>query len=290
MNNLVGLYCFVDDFCQSFMPSFEKHLLESGLKKRKRPSRLSTSEVMTIFIYFHQLRFRDFKTYYQQYVEVHLKPYFPRLVSYNRFVELLQSTLVPLCFLMQTFQPEKTGIYFVDSLLLKACHIKREKQHKVFKGMAKKAKSSIGWFFGFKLHLIINDKGDIIAFKLTAGNVDDRTPVPNLVKNLWGKLFGDKGYISEKLFQNLYSQGLQLITRVRKNMKNKFLHLQDKILLRKRALIESVNDQLKNISQIEHSRHRSVFNFAVNIIAALVAYMLQPKKPSLNLQYNIATT
>jgi hypothetical protein len=179
---------------------------------------------------------------------------------------------------------EKTGIYFIDSMLIKVCHIKREKQHRVFKGLAKKGKSSIGWFFGFKLHLVINDKGELIAFKLTAGNVDDRKPVPDLVKNLIGKLFGDKGYISQQLSDRLFQKGLQLITKVKKNMKNKLVLLIDKLLLRKRALIESVNDQLKNVSQIEHTRHRSIWNFLANILAALVAYALQPKKPSIRLE------
>jgi hypothetical protein len=175
----------------------------------------------------------------------------------------------------------KTEIYFVDSTLIKVCHIKREKQNRVFKGLAKKAKSTTGWFYGFNLHLVINDKGELMAFKLTAGNVDDRIPVPNLVKNLIGKLVGDKGYISQELFDNLLQQGLRLITKIKKNMKNKLMSLFDKLLLRKRAVIESVNDQLKNISQIEHTRHRSIWNFLANILASLVAYTLQPKKPSI---------
>lgn len=283
MDNLIVLFCLVDDFCRLFVPLWNTHLLTSGCKKRNKPCRLSFSEIMTIFIYFHQMRFRDFKTYYLKYVMVHLRELFPRLVSYNRFVELLKSVLVPLCFFVQSFSSQKTGIYFVDSTMIKACHIKRKNQHKVFKELAQKSKSSVGWYFGFKLHLVINDKGEIMAFKLTAANVDDRKPVPDLVKNLVGKLFGDKGYISQDLFERLYQQGLQLVTRVRKNMKNKLMALTDKILLRKRAIIESVNDQLKNMSQIEHTRHRSVFNFAANILAALAAYMLQPKKPSLDL-------
>jgi len=196
----------------------------------------------------------------------------------------MKSVLVPLCFFLQSFKGEKTGIYFVDSTLIKACHIKREKQHKVFKGLTEKSRSTMGWFFGFKLHLVINDKGEVMAFKLTAGNVDDRKPVLNLVKNLIGKLVGDKGYISQKLFEQLYQQGLQLITKIKKNMKNKLMSVANKLLLRKRAIIESVNDQLKNISQIEHTRHRSVWNFAVNILAGLCAYILQPKKPSIKVK------
>lgn len=282
--NLIILFVLLDDFCKEFIPSWENHLLNSGIKKRKRDGQLSPSEIMTIYIHFHQSHYRDFKNYYINHVCKHLRHLFPGLVSYNRFVTLIKSVLVPLCFFLQSFTGEKTGIYFIDSTIIKACHIKREKQHKVFKGMAKKAKSTIGWFFGFKLHLVINDKGELMAFKLTAGNVDDRKPVPNLVKDLIGKLIGDKGYISQELFDKLYPQGLQLITHIKKNMKNKFMPLIDKLLLRKRAVIECVNDQLKNISQVEHTRHRSIWNFAANILAALCAYVLQPKKPSISVQ------
>jgi len=283
-NNLTVLFCLVDDFCKEFVPYWEKMMLQSSVKKRIRNSQLSPSEIMAIYIHFHQSHYRDFKNYYLNYVCKYLSKTFPHLVSYSRFVVLIKSVLVPLCFFLQSFSGEKTGIYFVDSTLIKSCHIKREKQHRVFKGIAQKAKSTVGWFFGFKLHLVINDKGELMAFQLTAGNVDDRKPVPNLVKTLIGKLVGDKGYISQKLFDALLQQGLQLVTKVKSNMKNRLLTLWDKFLLRKRAVIESVNDQLKNISQIEHSRHRSIWNFLANILAALIAYMLQPKKPSIKLE------
>ena len=280
---IIELYCLVDTFCQEFIPQWEAQLIRDRLRKRQRQGQLTISEIMTICIHFHQSHYRTFKHYYLFYVKRHLKYLFPNLVSYERLVSLMKSVIVPLCFFLQTLKGETTGIYFVDSLLMKACHIKREKQHQVFKGLAKKSKSSVGWFFGFKLHLVINDKGELMAFKLTAGNVDDRKPVPDLMKNLIGKLIGDKGYISQKLCDELWEQGVQLITRVKKNMKNKLLVLADKILLRKRAVIESVNDQLKNISQIEHSRHRSVWNFIVNTLSALTAYALQPKKPSIRM-------
>lgn len=282
-DTLVTLFCLVDEFCIEFYPMWEKTLVMQGLKKRRRQSRIAPSEIMTIFIYFHMSRFRDFKTYYTRHVMLYLKKYFLFLPSYSHMVNLLKSVLIPLCALMQTLTGEQTGIYFIDSMVLKACHIKREKQHRVFNGIAKKAKSTIGWFFGFKLHLVINDKGELMAVKLTAANVDDRKPVPDLVKHLVGKMFGDKGYISQKLCEQLFENGLQLITRLKKNMKNKLMPVIDKILLRKRSLIETVNDQLKNINQIEHTRHRSIWNFMVNILGALIAYCLQPKKPSLNL-------
>lgn len=287
MNNLISLFCIVDDFCKIFEPEWNKRLLETNLKKRIKPSSLTTSEIMTIIILFHQSCYRNFKTFYIEHVSKHLLKYFPQLVSYNRFVELTKSVIVPLCFFTQLLTGKKTGIYFIDSMLIKACNIKREKQNKVFKGIAQKAKSSVGWFFGFKLHLVINDRGEIMAFKLTAGNVDDRKVAPDLITNLVGKLFGDKGYISQDLFGKLFDKGIQLITRLKKNMKNKLVPIIDKILLRKRGIIESVNDQLKNISQIEHTRHRSIWNFIANILGALIAYMLKPNKPSLNLEKNI---
>lgn len=285
-DTLISLFCIVDEFCKEFYPEWEKTLLSQGTIKRRRISKISPAEIIAIVIFFHMVRFRDFKTYYLCYVVPYLKTYFPFLPSYSHMVNLMKSILIPLCIFVQSLTGEKTGIYFIDSTILKACHIKREKQHRVFNGIAKKAKSTIGWFFGFKLHLIINDKGEIMAFKLTAGNVDDRKPVPDLVKHLTGKLIGDKGYISQDLFEKLFENGLQLVTRLKKNMKNKLMPLIDKILLRKRALIETVNDQLKNISQLEHTRHRSIWNFMVNILGALAAYCLQPKKPSLNLAVN----
>jgi hypothetical protein len=172
----------------------------------------------------------------------------------------------------------------VDSTPLVVCHNRRIKRHKVFDGLAERGKTSMGWFFGFKLHLIINDRGEILAVHLTPGNVDDRAPVPLMTKDLFGKLFADKGYISQKLFEQLFPQGVHLITGIRKNMKNRLMPLQDKLLLRKRSIIETINDQLKNISQIEHTRHRSFYNFMVNLLAGLVAYCHQPKKPNLNLE------
>jgi transposase len=156
--------------------------------------------------------------------------------------------------------------------------------HKVFAGIAQRGKGSMGWFYGLKLHLIVNDCGELLACQITPGNVDDREPVPTLSRRLFGKLIADRGYISRALFEQLLDTfGVQLITRLRKNMKNHLMPLMDKLLLRKRAIIESIVDQLKNISQIEHTRHRSPTNCFINIIAGLIAYCHQPKKPSLNL-------
>jgi len=164
------------------------------------------------------------------------------------------------------------------------CHNRRIPSHKVFAHVAERGKSSVDWFYGFKLHLIVNDQGELLAFQLTAGNVDDRKPVAKLAKGLFGKLFGDRGYISQNLQQILSEQNLQLITKIRKNMKNRLLSAFDQIMLRKRALIETINDQLKNICQIEHTRHRSAANFLVNVIGGGIAYTFKEKLPSLNIR------
>lgn len=289
MDNLIELFCIVDDFCQQILPALEATMLEASGQKRGKPCRLTTSEIITIMIYFHQVRFRDFKTFYLQYVNVHLSSAFPNLVSYSRFVELMPRALVFLCLFVHFQQKTFTGLYFIDSTTLAVCHIKRAKSNKVFKKLAKKSKSTMGWFYGFKLHLVINDRGELLAFRLSPGNLDDRQVVDKMTVGLTGKLVGDKGYISQSLFNLLYQRGLQLITKLRKNMKNKIMPLVDKMLLRKRAIVESVIDQLKNISQIEHSRHRSPVNFMVNLVAGLAAYTLQPKKPSLNIDHLLLT-
>jgi len=278
---LLELFCEVDDFCQRFDLTWSQKRLPAQTTRRVRQPGLSVSEMMTIVIHFHQVRYRDFKTYYTGHVAVYLRDEFPALVSYNRFVELMPRIVGFLVAYLLSLRGNCTGISFVDSTPLKVCDNHRIHAHKVFAGFAQRGKSSMGWFFGFKLHLIINDQGEILAVNLTPGNVDDRKPVPLMAQNLFGKLFADKGYISQKLFDQLIAHDLQLITRLRKNMKNRLMPLADALLLRKRAIIETVNDQLKNISQIEHSRHRKFDNFLVNLLAGLIAYMHQPKKPSL---------
>lgn len=279
----LNLFCDVDDFCLLFIPLWNMTLLQYGVIKRVKEPALSISEMMTIIIHFHQSHYRDFKTYYIEHVCQHLNDEFPNLVSYNRFVELMPRTLLPLCCYLHYRKGEVTGISFIDSTRITVCGNKRISRNQVFKDVAELGKSSMGWFFGFKLHLVVNDQGELLAFCLTPGNVDDRKPVPDLVQGFFGKLFGDKGYISQALFELLFEAGLHLVTGIRKNMKNRLVPMLDKLLARKRSIIETINDQLKNISQIEHSRHRSVTNFMVNLAAGLVAYTHQEKKPALDL-------
>ena len=284
MMSLLELFVSVDDFCQVFLPVWERKLVEDGSKKRQRAGQLSVSEIMTIIIYFHQSQYRNFKAYYTEHVCQHLRGEFPKLVSYERFVILMPSVLGPLSAYLKSLYGGCHGISFIDSTALRVCDNHRIHNHQVFSGVAQRGKGSMGWFYGFKLHLVINECGELLACQITPGNVDDRKPVPTLCKRLFGKLIADRGYVSQPLFDQLLDTfGVQLITKLRKNMKNRLLPWMDKLLLRKRAIIESVVDQLKNISQIEHTRHRSLTNCFINIIAGLIAYCHQPKKPSLNL-------
>jgi hypothetical protein len=217
--SLLELFCDVDDFMLSFTLHLQAIQLAAG-KQRERRGHLCPSEVMTILIHFHQSHYRTFKAYYTEHVQMHLTREFPYLVSYTRFVALIPGVMVPMLAYLQSRFGACTGISFIDSTSLEVCDPKRISGHRVFAVDTRRAVSSMGWFFGFKLHLAVNDRGERLSCCLTPGNVDDRTPVPHLVKRLRGKLFGDRGYISAPLTQLLFEQGVHLITRLRKNMKD----------------------------------------------------------------------
>lgn len=290
-HKVTEIYFIIDEFFKEFDNIIRTHSLpDAKTKKRNRKFTMSHSEVMTILVLFHSASFKNLKSFYVFYVQKHMQKEFPQTVSYNRFVELQPKVCVPLAiFVKMMCLGRCTGISFIDSTPIRSCHIKREKQHKTFKDIAQKGQCSLGWFYGFKLHLIINDRGEILDFILTPGNVDDREPLKcmDLHKRIFGKLFGDKGYIGKDLFEQLFVDGVHLITKLRKNMKNALMLLHDRIMLRKRALIESVNDELKNICQVEHTRHRSFDNFIINLLSALAAYSFFDKKPSININTDI---
>lgn len=282
---LVEIFCCSDDFTQLFDESFRQFLLAKEIDKKKvnQPS-LSNSEIMTIVIFYHLSGFKCFMYYYVHFVLPRLRTYFPNLVSYNRFVELMpRVNLYLFAFINLCRLGAKTGIYYLDSAKIAVCHNLRIHSNKVFKGIAKRGKTSTGWFYGMKLHLIINHVGEVLAFWLTPGNVSDNDTnvVLTMCKTLLGKLFGDKGYISHQLSEKLLLQGLTLFTKLRKNMKNKLIEHSDKLLLKKRGVIESVFDILKSICDIEHSRHRSPANAIVNLWAGLAAYTFCDQLPSI---------
>lgn len=280
-DKVTDIFCLTDEFCKNFEKTTQGFILG---KPSKRPPKMAKSEVMCIIMLFHLSGFRCFKHFYLFYVQRHMQGDFPQTVSYNRFVELTQSVVLPMAIFLKTCCLGKcTGISFVDSTPIRVCKEKRISRNKVFKGTATTGKSTVGWFYGFKLHIVINDKGEILNFAVTQANVDDREPLKNegFLKSVFGKLFADKGYISKELVAILFTDGVQLVTGIRNNMKNCLMSMNDKIMLRKRSVIETVNDELKNICQVEHSRHRSFVNFIVNLIAGLAAYSFFPKKPSI---------
>lgn len=285
VEQLIPIFCDVDDFCKGYEEYCTQSLLMDKDHLMPKTS-MAMSEVMTIVICFHLSNYRTFKWYYKDYVCGTLREYFPKLVSYNRFIEIMQSVLAPLTlYLMKQRLGKCSGVNFIDSTTLDVCDSHRIHSNKVFKGIAERGKSSTGWFYGFKLHIAINDKGEILSFCITPGNVADNNwnVIDRLTCEMYGKLFGDKGYLSSKIFEQLWDRNIQLITKLKKNMKNKLMDYTDKIFLRKRAVIESVNDFLKNVCQIEHSRYRSVTSFLVNVISGLVAYSFLPNKPSIGL-------
>ena len=279
---IIELFCLVDDFTKRFNNiCSQKKVSYTKRKIRNRKSRTSLSEMMTILLLFHQSNYRTFKHFYLRHVKLFLKPLFPNLVGYPRFVQMMQEAFFPMFCFVKEHQGMSEGIYFVDSTVLTSCHVKRASSHKTFKGAAKWGKTTVGWFFGFKLHLVINHHAEIVEFKLTSGNVDDRVPVPQMLKGKKGTAYGDRGYISEKLLKVLIKNGILFFTKLKKNMKNKLMPLWNKMMLRKRALIESVINLLKTNCQIEHHRHRSRWNFLSHLLAGLGAYCLRPDKPRL---------
>ena len=284
--NMITLFCEIDDFFLAYEKWMATHCLPEATptETRGRPRNLHPSEVMTLLIAFHQSGYRTLKHFYQKHVCVYWRDAFPHLVSYTRFVQLQEEVLTLLGTYLSATLGDCSGLSFVDSTRLRVCDNKRISSHRVFADVAERSKTSMGWFYGFKLHLTINEKGDLLDIALTPGNTDDRKPLRKFAEKLHGSLYADRGYISKDLREELQKQGVNLVYKVRKNMKPLDLSVSDEVLLRKRMLIESVIRELKTQTQVEHTRHRSFVNFQVNVISALIAYQLLENKPSLNIQ------
>lgn len=289
---LVEIFCLIDDFCKFFQDAgaiislptpTRKRKSKAAYRHRKRKSNMNLSEIMTIIILFHYSNYRCLKHFYLRCILGELRSYFPQATGYARFVQIMPLSLMPLTVFLNCLKGKETGLYYVDSTTLDVCHIKREKSHKVFKGLAKKSQNSMGWFFGFKLHLVINQLGELMACKLTPGNVDDRKPVSDMMNNLEGWLFGDKGYIGKEFMEKLKNQFVEIFTKVKKNMQERILTVSQKFFLKKRGIIETTIGLLKHQNQIEHTRHRSPINAFVNLVAGLIAYQINPRKPKLKI-------
>lgn len=282
MDRIVETFCEVDDFCKMFIPQWEAYCLGKGKTNRGPNPSLSLSEIITILLLFHGSNFKHLKSFYHGVAQTFLKGAFPGLPCYAHFVSLQGNALIPLSIFLHSRFGKKTGIYYIDSTALPVCHNRRIHRHKVFDGLAARGKTSMGWFFGFKLHLVFNNLNEIMAVKLTGGNVHDTQPVAALTKALVGKLFGDKGYIGKRLAEDLLRRGLALLTRVRQNMKSKPLSFSDKMLLNARSMVETIIGHIKEFSSLNLPRHRSPLNAFVHILAALVAYQINPIKSKRN--------
>lgn len=272
-----ALFVCLDDFAKIF-EDWERHRLIPTMRKRRRPGKLSLGEMLFIMVLFHLSPFKDFKHYWFHGVEQKYRDCFGDLPSYGRFVTLMPRLFTPFCVLLHSLSGDKTGIYVADSTKLAVCANQRIYRNRTFEGLAARGHSTMGWFFGFKLHVVMNHKGELMAIKITPGNVDDRAPLEEMVEGLKGKLLADKGYISKKLFARLWQKGLHLITGIRRNMKNHLMPIWDKLLLRKRFIIETLFDKLKSQMGLEHTRHRSPINAFVHILSCLTAYMLGKTK------------
>ena len=225
-------------FCDEFVTGFSKELRKRQVGPCVPKSKMSTSEVMTILISFHLSGYHDLKHFFDFVRRYHLQD-FPCILSYSRFVELIPHTAIYLFSMMNILKGESlSGIAFIDATSIAACKNKRIYSNKVFKNLAKRGKTTMGWFYGFKLHLAINEVGQIIDFSFGTGNENDRKYAKNILKNFSGTAYGDKGYISKKLFKELFSVGVKLVTSIRSNMKPQIMSIKESIELGKRSLVE----------------------------------------------------
>ena len=275
------IICDIDDFCKDYFKNQTKYILPNPDRKRDREMQMSLSEIATIIVLFQMSHYRTFKDFYCGCVLQDMKNYFPNALSYTRFVACKSASLMMLTAYFFSKTGKHTGLYYIDSTTLRVCHNKRIYRNKVFKGIAERSKSTMGWFYGFKLHMVINHQGKLMSFCLTKGNVDDRTVVRKLMANLKGLAAGDKGYLGQELADDLARHDLKFVTKVRKNMKKKMHSAFEKFFLKQRGIVETIIDQLKNLYHVEHSRHRSPINFLVNTVGALVAYTWRPNNPGI---------
>lgn len=275
---LIEVFCEIDDLLNDYKIYRE----EQGTPIKELQTHLSCSEILTILVMYHLSGYKNFEYYYKNQILGRNKKDFPKAVKYQTFLGYIpkceQAILLWLVYMCS--KSKRTNMYIVDSKKLEVCHIKREKQNKVFHGVARKGKGSMGWFYGLKIHLVINNLGEIVSFALTSGNVADNNQdlLKYLFQKLEGIVIGDKGY-KTALFQWFYENKLHVLTKPKKKMKKLPVENKYNLLLNKRAVIESVFDILSSICDIDHSRHRSPSNAFVSIYASLIAYQYMDKKP-----------
>lgn len=287
---LYQIFIDVDDFIKA-LDSFEmRHRLERGSARPGPKRSMFDSEVLSILIFYHYSGYKCFQYYYESLILRDLRSFFPHAVSYTRFVASMGDVAKHLYLFAQLrcAMSERGGIYFADSKKLPVCDNRRIPSNKVFKDVAGRGKSSTGWFYGLKAHLLVNNVGQVVQFLITPANFTDnnKSVLDKLLADIQGKCFADKGYLT-KFFEHFLQKGVQIITKIRKNMKNSLMQLTDKLWLRKRAVIESINDILMSVLDIDHTRHRSPWNAIVHAIAGITAYSYYPQKPSVYIKMEL---
>jgi hypothetical protein len=276
--DFTAIFCFVDDFIKNYNQDLVA--INSSKTKTGPKSSLNLSEVVTILIGFHQSSLDCFKHYYLEIIlPCHSDDF--ALLRYEHFTKLTGTALPFLTLLLDSLFEKCDGISFVDSTSIAVCKNYRIYSHKVFQGFAARSRTTKSWFYGLKLHLIINLEGSIVKASFSSGNRDDRKHFYSMTEGIFGKVFGDRGYISKKMFNDLWDKDIQLITRVKQGMKNMLLSITDKLLLLKRVLIETVIGRIKLLDKFEHTRHRSPINALSHMVASLINYQLLPIKPSI---------
>jgi hypothetical protein len=276
---LVEIFIVCDDFCKEF----EHYSMSQGQQRPPKERQMSDSELMSILIFYHHSGFRCFKYYYQQVILKAMGSYWKKPYAYEAFVaQIPRVNFVLFAFLSAARLATTTEANYIDSTPLVVTHNRRKQSNRTFKHLARTGKTSTGWFFGFKLHAVINQKGQLVVFHITAANVADNNHdlLEKLTGRLKGFLYGDKGYLTG-LATQFKERGLELITHYRKKMGHRYLTLKQAYYLKHRGLIETVFDCLKNLCDLEHSRHRSPLNFCVNIWSALIAYTFFEQTPSI---------
>ena len=274
------LYTFVDDFCMAFEPWYERQVLTEDKPKRRRRGQLKLSEVITILLAYHQSGMVCFQYFYFDLIR-NGRHLFPHLVSYSRFVCLIKRAFPALMCMMKSIEGEVTEYLFIDSTPMAVCHNLRIHRHQVFKSLAERGRTSTGWFYGFKLHMLINTNGEIVRLHITPGNVSDKAPVLSMLSGIKTRLIGDKGYLSQSLFDQLFAQGVTLITKIKKRMKNRLVIMADKLMLAQRHFIETVFSSMKSLHTLIHHRHRSPINAFAHLLAGLIHYQLRTDKPTI---------
>ena len=275
MKNIVEVYCFVDNFVK---------MIESKSLKSPagRKSMLTKTDYITLTIFKQEYGLKTTKQLYE-FVQEYMQKDFSPLPSYQQFNEGIKSTFsyfVMIAWLLTRLTRKKDAKYhIVDSSPLPVCNNQYRFQAKLFKGLARSGKNMNGWYWGFKLHLIINHDMEIESIKISDGSTSDIDALEgDFIDGIRGWLVGDKGYIGQKKAQELAAQGIKLITRTRKNMRKVPALPIHNYLLSKRQAVESTFSYLKYRLSVLSSYARSVEGFFVNVFSAIVTYSLNLKK------------